>query len=294
MEVKVAAFGKINLLLEVLGQRPDGYHAVNMIMQGVRLSDRIHVAEAHANHIFTNSPYVPNNASNLALKAALLMQAKLDLPPVTIKVEKRIPVSAGMAGGSTDAAAVILALNALFRLNLPQQTLMTYAAEIGSDVPFCLSCGTALATGRGELIEPLPLLQPFHLVLIKANFGVSTAKVYQAYSSPEKAKTPADRLREFLTDIKGQNGSAILNSLYNDLEETTFSMYPKVQSVKEKLYSLGAEHVLMSGSGPTVFAAFTEEKAAWRFYQRAKSHFPVIYLTSTVSENDLKRRIVIS
>ena len=118
MQVRVAAFSKINLLLDVLGKRPDGYHDVNMIMQGVRLSDQVIIAEAATNTITTNSPYVPNNKSNLALKAALLMQASLDLPPVAIKVDKHIPVSAGMAGGSSDAAAVLLAMDRLFALGL--------------------------------------------------------------------------------------------------------------------------------------------------------------------------------
>ncbi|MFM9413256.1 4-(cytidine 5'-diphospho)-2-C-methyl-D-erythritol kinase [Peptococcus simiae] len=294
MQVRVAAFSKINLLLDVLGKRTDGYHDVNMIMQGVRLSDQVIVAEAATNTITTNSPYVPNNKSNLALKAALLMQAALDLPPVAIKVDKHIPVSAGMAGGSSDAAAVLLAMDRLFALGLRRQQLEAFAAEIGSDVPFCLSAGTAVATGRGELIQDLSLLSPFHLVLVKADFGVPTARVYKAYRKKKKPVAGEDRLDYFLKLIREDDTLGILNSLYNDLEETTFSMYPKVRSIKEKLKHLGARHVLMSGSGPTVFAAFHTEAEAWQFYKKAKAAFPMVYLTSTVSRWDLDRRIGMS
>ncbi len=290
MGVKLAAFGKVNLFLDVLKKRHDGYHAVNMIMQGVRLADWVSIEHDAVNSIRANSPYVPNNENNLAMRAALLMQKTYDLSPVMIDIAKHIPVSAGMAGGSSDAAAVILGMDRLFDLQRPLPELMALASQIGSDVPFCLYGGTAYAVGRGEVVAPLPTLPQFHIILFKANFGVSTAAVYKAYKQPQTPRSHEQMSAERINAILNGDVDQVLSQLFNALEPITFSMYPKVKHLKNELQAMGAEHILMSGSGPTVFAAFREQSDAWSFYKRAREHHRFMHLTSTVNEDILTKR----
>lgn len=289
MKAIVTAPGKINLSLEVLGQRKDGYHAVQMIMQGVRLADYIHCAEAPANRVTANHPFVPRNESNLAMRAAMLLQERYQVPPVHLHIDKAIPVSAGMAGGSTDAAAVLLGLDRLFQLGLSATTLRSLAAELGSDVPFCLESGTALAVARGEIVAPLPPLPKMHLVVFKAAFGVSTAKVYRAYRPGPDALGPEERLRLFLEAIHQGDSERVLNMLFNALEPTTFSMYPKIERLRNELVQLGAPHVLMSGSGPTLFAAFLSAEEAFAFFKRAHALHKHMIVTSTLDAAALAR-----
>lgn len=290
MGVTLAAFGKVNLFLDVLKKRDDGFHAVNMIMQGVRLADMVTIEHYSENRIRANSPYVPNNENNLAMRAAILMQKTYGLSPVAIDIAKHIPVSAGMAGGSSDAAAVILGMDRLFGLQRPLPELMAVASKIGSDVPFCLYGGTAYAVGRGEVVAPLPTLPKFHIILFKANFGVSTAAVYKAYQQPKVPRLHEQMSADRIEAILKGDVEQVLSQLFNALEPTTFSMYPKVKYLKNQLESMGAEHVLMSGSGPTVFAAFREQTDAWSFYKRAKSYHRFMHLTSTVDEALLANR----
>lgn len=291
MKISVLGFGKINLFLDIIQKRNDGYHAVNMIMQGVRLADQVYLENAEKFSITSTSPYVPNNEKNIALKSALLMSKIYGLPPVRIYIEKNIPVSAGMAGGSSDAAAVILGMDYLFGLNRPLVELMHVAQKIGSDVPFCLYSETALAVGRGEIIAPLLSLPKFHIVICKANFGVSTATIYGGFRSRDMTVSHEQMIANICSDISERNLSRVLEQLYNSLEPVTFSMYPKVREIKEKMISNGARHVLMSGSGPTVFAAFEREEEAWTYYKKIQNEYRYVHLTSTVSAKDLLERI---
>lgn len=293
MGVNLAAFGKVNLFLDVLQKRNDGYHAVNMIMQGVRLADQVSIDHDSTNSIRANSPYVPNNENNLAMRAALLMQKTYELTPVAIDIKKYIPVSAGMAGGSSDAAAVILGMDRLFNLQRPLPELMALASQVGSDVPFCLYGGTAYAVGRGEVVAPLPTLPQFHIILFKANFGVSTAAVYQAYRQPQVPRAHEQMSAERIDAILNGNVDLVLSQLFNALEPVTFSMYPKVKHLKNELQAMGAEHILMSGSGPTVFVAFREQNDAWSFYKRARKNYRFMHLTSTVDEDMLNNRFFV-
>lgn len=286
MNVRILAFGKINLYLDVLGKRPDGFHDVAMIMQSVRLADVVDVCEASENAISTNSRYVPDNPHNLAFRAAVLMQETYKLPKVSIQIEKNIPVSAGMAGGSTDAAAVMLAMDRLFELNRPVEELMRIGAQLGSDVPFCVGGPTALAFGRGEHILPVPTLPKRHLVLVKPNFGVSTAKVYSQYhrlgTTAHKTGTPG--IERYICALLTGDNDFLYSHLFNALEPTTFSLYPKVKQIKDAMSMLGGESVLMSGSGPTVFASFEDEQEAWQVFRKLRKKQYNTLLTSTVDD----------
>lgn len=292
MSIRVCAFGKINLFLDVLNKRQDGYHSVHMIMQSVRMHDVVHISEYYENKIVADSPYVPNNKNNLAMRAAELMQKMYDLPPVAIRIQKSIPVSAGMAGGSSDAAAVLLGMNRLFRLNESPAELMALGSKIGSDVPFCMYGGTALASERGEVIAPLPLLPKIHIILFKANFGVSTQAVYGAYSVSNQKLNHDEMLSERLKYIYERDVDSLLTGLYNALEPTAFSMYPRVEALKSELKEKGAQYVLMSGSGPTVFAAFLDQREGWSFYRKMRKNHKMMYMTSTVSQQDLADRFM--
>lgn len=295
MGLRVLAFGKINLYLDVLGKRADNFHEVAMIMQSVRLADVIDITEASENIIHSNSRFLPNNEQNLAMRAAVLMQSHYDLPKVKIHINKQLPVSAGMAGGSTDAAAVLIALNELGGLHLPVGRLMELGAELGSDVPFCVGSPTAIALGRGEVILPMPVLPKWHLVVVKPNFGVSTPNVYKHYKKhPSCAKNSSvPSFENYLKALQMQNDRFIYAHMFNALELATFSLYPRVEKIKRKIQLMCGESVpvLMSGSGPTVFAAFKEEKEAWKFFRILRKEYKQTYLTSTVDEKDLAIRM---
>lgn len=282
MHVTVKAFGKINIFLDVVGKREDGYHEVKMIMQSVRLHDVIEIARADENAVFTDSLYVPNNRNNLAMRAALLLQEETDMPQVSIRIKKNIPVSAGMAGGSSDAAAVLVGCNQLFDLGLSEQALMRLGAEIGSDVPFCVRGGTAIAEGRGERIRSLPELPKMHVVLVRADYGVSTASVYKAIL-PTDLHPQKTRFAELLDAIRAGDTPFVERHLYNALEAPSFRVEPRTEARKKRLLEHGAEHVLMSGSGPTLFGLYATEHAAWENFKKIRTLFPNVYLTSTCS-----------
>ncbi|MEE0510615.1 MAG: 4-(cytidine 5'-diphospho)-2-C-methyl-D-erythritol kinase [Peptococcaceae bacterium] len=291
MHVVVKAYGKINLFLDCIGKREDGYHEVSMIMQSVRLHDLVDISEAATNSVYTDSMYVPNNRNNLAMRAALLLQEKNDMPQVAIKIKKNIPVSAGMAGGSSDAAAVLVGCNILFNLGLSELELMDIAANIGSDVPFCIKGGTAIAEGRGEKIRPISALPTMHVLLVRADYGVSTAAVYKEIKPldlhPQKAL-----FSQLCDAIYAGNTNFVENHLYNALEQPSFRVDSRTKERKQILLDCGVKHVLMSGSGPTLFALYATEHAAWENYKKIRAIFPNVYLTSTCSSDLIKDRVI--
>lgn len=290
MHVTVKAFGKINIFLDPVGKREDGYHEVKMIMQSVRLHDLIDIRQATENTIFSDSLYVPNNQNNLAMRAALLLQERCDMPQVSIRIKKNIPVSAGMAGGSSDAAAVLVGCNRLFNLALEEAELMTLAAEIGSDVPFCVRGGTAVAEGRGERVYPLPDLPKMHAVLVRADYGVSTAAVYRAIE-PRDLHPQKALFAHLLDAVRKGDTAYIAEHLYNGLETLSFRIEPRTEARKQQLLAHGVQHVLMSGSGPTLFGLYATEHAAWENFKKIRALFPNVYLTSTCHSALIKNGI---
>lgn len=289
IKASVTAYAKINLVLDVLRKRTDGYHEVSMVMQAVDLADTIQLEEASRNWLVTDNKYIPPNMNNLAMRAVSLMQEHFKVPPLQVTLHKRIPVAAGMAGGSTDCAGVLLGIDRMFHLHLSLAELEQLAAELGSDVPFCLSGPTALATGRGEKITPLPACPPLFFVLVKPTFGVSTPKVYGNLRLDEITAHPD--VDACMRGLVAGNPEQILNSLGNLLEHSTFQLHPQVEKLKQTMQQYGCEHVLMSGSGPTVFAAFTEQQTALAYYQKLKKAYPAAMLVRTAGQKMLEERV---
>lgn len=277
----LVAPAKVNLYLEILGDRPDGYHELAMILQSIALADRIdlrangtEVIRVHCDH-----PLVPGDTSNLAYRAAVLMaelfpESFNQYGGVDITIQKNIPVGAGLAGGSTNAAAVLVGVDLLWGLGLTQVELQELGAKLGSDVPFCIAGGTAIATGRGENLSPLPALDNLYMVLAKyRSLSVSTAWAYQTYRQQfgDFYISEGDRLegrrREvhsgaIVAAVSRRDAAQIGKLLYNDLEKVVIPNYPQVAKLREELQHLDTLGAMMSGSGPTVFALAESQSQA--------------------------------
>jgi 4-diphosphocytidyl-2-C-methyl-D-erythritol kinase len=244
------AAAKVNLTLEVLGKRADGYHEIATVMQAVDLSDRISLDDADDLELRSDSANVPTDPSNLAWRAATALKAAAGIERgVHIALDKRIPVAAGLGGGSSDAAGVLLGLNRLWRLQWPLGRLDEVAATLGSDVPFFLRGGAALASGRGEKIEPLKG-RSMALVLVNPKFPSSTAEMYGRLTPAMYSDGAATRA---LAGAVGRSPARIATSLYNGMEAAAAAVFPQIVQMRAALLAAGALGALMSGSGPTVF-----------------------------------------
>ena len=291
-KAKVTGYAKINLVLDVLRKREDGYHEVAMVMQAIDLADTVILEEAQRNWLHTDNKHIPPNMNNLAMKAVVLMQERFpQIAPLHVTLQKEIPVAAGLAGGSTDCAAVMLGINEMYKLGLSLEELEKLGAELGSDIPFCMGGPTALATGRGEKIEALPHCPQLYFVLVKPSFGVSTPKVYGNLRVAEISEHPD--VNRCIQALEAQNGAAVLNSMGNLLEYSTFELQPEVKKLKESMIEAGCDHVLMSGSGPTVFAAFDDEMRAQSYYQKIKEEYPGAIFARTVNQKMLEERVAL-
>ena len=281
--LRLKAYGKINLALDVLGRRQDGYHEVRMIMQTVGLHDRIDLYRTSEPgiRIETNLFYLPTNEQNLAYRAAKLLMDEFSITDgVSVKLDKRIPVAAGMAGGSTDAAAMLIGVNRLFSLGLTKRQLMERGVQIGADVPYCIMRGTALAEGIGEELSPLPPMVKCPVLIAKPSISVSTKFVYQNLKLDDTTIHPdIDRL---IDDIKAKNLHDIAAHMGNVLETVTIPNYPVIDEIKKHMLSNGAVGAMMSGSGPTVFGLFDDEDTAKKAYKAMRSSHLArqVYLTS--------------
>ncbi|MDJ0704105.1 MAG: 4-(cytidine 5'-diphospho)-2-C-methyl-D-erythritol kinase [Leptolyngbyaceae cyanobacterium MO_188.B28] len=277
------ASAKINLYLEIIGDRPDGFHELVMVMQSVDLADRVTVRSLGTKEIRVSCshPQVPNDKTNLAYRAAALMAEKFPdayakQGGVDITIEKQIPVGAGLAGGSTNAAAVLVGVDLLWNLGLTQLELQDLGAKLGSDVPFCVVGGTAIATGRGEELDFLYGLDNLYVLLAKyRSLSVSTPWAYKSYrqqfgdayiSISDSAGLDERRRRvhsgPMVAAIAHQNGLEIGQGLHNDLEKVVLSDYPKVAYLKKTMAALGGLGSMMSGSGPTVFSLVSSRQQA--------------------------------
>ncbi|MEC0308417.1 4-(cytidine 5'-diphospho)-2-C-methyl-D-erythritol kinase [Paenibacillus lautus] len=278
MKIYEKAPAKINLMLDVLHKRPDGFHEVEMVMTMIDLADRLEMSEQKRDTIIITSQagYIPLDEKNLAFQAARLIKERYDVKKgVHIHLDKKIPVAAGLAGGSSDAAATLRGLNRLWGLGIPQQELLALGAELGSDVPFCVTGGTALATGRGEVLTPIPNPPQCWVIVAKPPINVSTAEVYGRLRSEQIQRHPsAERMVEALTQGSFQQ---MCQSLGNVLEEVTLKMHPEVQQLKEGMLKLGADGALMSGSGPTVFGLVSKESKVARIYNGLRGFCKEVY-----------------
>lgn len=284
---------KINLYLEIIGDRPDGYHELAMLLQSIGLTDRVDLRANGTDQIRVrcDDPEVPNDESNLAYKAAALMVGEFPesfnrYGGVDISIEKHIPMGAGLAGGSADAAAVLVGIDLLWNLGLTQSEIQDLAATIGSDIPFCVMGGTAIATRRGEFLAPLPSLDNLYVVLAKyRSIGVSTAWAYKTYR--QQFHTAYAKDTDDLTDrrqrvhsgpmveaISKRNGKRIGELLHNDLEKVVLPAYPQVDSLKREMFQLDTLGVMMSGSGSTVFALVESKGQAEIIQQQLRHRIP--------------------
>ena len=260
----VHAHGKINLYLDVIEKRPDGYHEIETIFHSIGLHDDIYLRKRTDRQITVHCehPHVPCDPRNLAYRAAkMLLDDVPDLSGVDITILKRIPVAAGLGGGSADAAAVLCGMNTLFHLGLTQSNLMQLGVQLGADVPFCILGGAALGRGIGEILTPLPAMDKPWILLANPGFEISTAWVYQRINL---SLTPPEKNVTMLTRCL-QNGEFfnIVRYLYNGLEVPVLSKYPAVAEIKTKLNKYPSSRgVLMSGSGATVFALMQNQTQA--------------------------------
>ncbi len=270
-EISLKALAKINLGLDVLGKREDGYHDVRMIMQTIHLYDRVEIKKTRSPHIHveTNLYYLPVNEDNLVYRAAKLMKDEFQIKEgVRIVLQKFIPVAAGLAGGSSDAAAVLVGMNRIFNLGLKQNKLMELGLKIGADVPFCIMRGTALAEGIGEKLTALPPMPKCPVLIAKPGISVSTKTVYEGLKLYDGMEHPdIDGVMESIQqkDLKG-----VASNMGNILETVTIPMYPVINDIKKLMMENGALNAMMSGSGPTVFGLFPNEKEIRRAYDALK------------------------
>lgn len=271
-KLSLKALAKINLALDVTGKREDGYHLVRMIMQTIHLYDRLEITrkDTVGIDIRTNLAFLPTNENNLVWKAARLLMEEFQLPGgVDVRLSKRIPVAAGLAGGSTDAAAMLYGMNKLYELGLSREQLMERGLKVGADVPFCLMRGTALAEGIGEELTSLPPMVKCPVLIAKPGISVSTKAVYQKLVLDENTIHPdVDRMLE---DINNRDLSAIVSHMGNVLESVTIDDNPVISQIKEQMMVSGALGAMMTGSGPTVFGLYEKEETAEQAFEDMKA-----------------------
>lgn len=270
--ITVKAYAKINIGLDVLGKRPDGYHDVSMIMQSVDLHDTVTIRKTRFKSITvdTNLYFLPTDRRNLAYKAVEVFDGHHPIRcGLNIFINKRIPVAAGLAGGSTDAAAVLTGLNKMFQAGLSPEELMKLGVRIGADVPYCLLMGTALSEGIGEILKPIKPLPDCHILLVKPNISVSTKYVYENLRLNDSIRHPD--IPAMIEAIEESDLYRLASLMENILETITIKEYPIIGGIKEKMKDLNALASVMSGSGPTVFGIFDSRQKAENAYRFFKS-----------------------
>ena len=279
-KLELKALGKINLGLDVLGRRENGYHDVRMVMQTLYLYDNVTLQKKSAPgiEIDSNLFYLPNDEDNIAWKAAKLLIDEFDIKDgIRIHLDKHIPVAAGMAGGSSNAAAVLYGMNQMFRLGLSQKELMERGVKLGADVPYCIMRGTVLAEGIGEKLTQLPpmikcpvlIAKPSISVSTKPPISVSTKMVYEKLDSCEIKEHPD--IDGILDGLKNQDLEQVAASMGNVLEKVTVEAYPVIAQIKECMMEAGALGAMMSGSGPTVFGIFRDRRTAKEAFTKVKA-----------------------
>lgn len=282
--MEVHAYAKLNLSLDVLEKRPDGYHEMKMVMQTVTLQDRISLETGTGAplQMRSNLGFLPTDEHNLAAAAALALCRETGSDPagLSIRLDKRIPVCAGMAGGSADAAAVLRGLNELLGLNLPQQRLEEIGSLVGSDVPYCVGGGTALAKGRGEVLTPLPPLPNCHVVLCKPAFSVSTPELFKALDGCRIRRRPDTA--GLIDALAAKDLTGVARRMYNVFEDVLPQRrYQEICSIKNTLIQHGALGASMSGTGPTVFGLFDQIDGAEHAYAALRQQYQETFLVET-------------
>ena len=280
--ITLPAYAKLNLTLDILGKRADGYHDLAMVMQSITLHDDVTVMLTGADSIVCRCGTLPGDDSNLAVKAAKAFFAALGIAPrgLAIDIEKRIPMQAGMAGGSTDAAAVLHALRTLLAPEMTTQRLEKIGEAVGSDVPYCVRGGTALAEGRGEQLTTLKAAPRFHVVVCKPDFPLSTPALFKRSDAVEVVDRPDTE--GMLQAIEEGDALGVSARVFNVFEAVLDTDEREVFAIKERLLSLGAAAAAMTGSGPTVFGLFAGAQTAQTAYDTLKADYAQTYLAEFV------------
>ena len=293
-QIRLKALAKINLGLDVLRRKEDGYHEVKMIMQTINLYDQIQIRKIEEDEIRirTNLYYLPNNENNLAYKAAKILKDEFQLPGgVAIQLKKVIPVAAGMAGGSSDAAAVLFGMNKMYGLKLSMHELMDRGVKLGADVPYCIMRGTALAEGIGEKLTRLPAMPKCHILIAKPPISVSTKFVYENLHANDLKPEEHPKVDIQLEALTEGNLEKLVANMGNVLERVTVPEYPVINEMKQMMLDGGALGSMMSGSGPTVFGIFTNYVQAREAYRKIEQSglSKQIYLTPPYNQKEDRR-----
>lgn len=282
--ITLPAHAKVNLTLDVCGKLPNGYHTVCMVMESLELHDEVTVTLTDDGQMkmTCDLSWLPVDETNLAVRAARLFYEKTGIAfgGAEIHVKKRIPVAAGLAGGSTDAAAVLHALNQLHHAEISLDDLCEMGLALGADVPYCLRGGSMLAEGIGEVLSPLPAMPEGYVVLCKPDFSVSTAEIYRQMNGGNLHERPDTA--GMLKALKDSDWNGICHRMYNVMEVVTGKNHTEIAEIRDVLLTGGADGAVMSGSGPTVFGLFSDEKAAEKAAAALKERFADTYLTKVL------------
>ena len=284
-KLELKAYGKINLGLDVIRKRPDGYHDLDMVMQMVDVYDDVTLTRLEGTEIVvrTDTAVLSNGKDNLAYMAAKMLMDEFGIVQgLEITIRKRIPIAGGMAGGSSDCAATLTGVNQMFNLELSKEELMERGVRLGADVPYCILGGTAIARGIGEILTPLPTPPKCHVIIAKPPVSVSTAFVYGNIKPDEIEKRPD--IEAMVSAIKAQDLYKLAKSLYNVMEDITVPQYPVIQEIKTIMLENGALNSIMSGSGPTVFGLYDDIEKAEQTVKllKAKGLTEQLYLTKFI------------
>ena len=286
---QLKALAKINLGLDVLGRREDGYHNVRMVMQTIYLYDNITIRRTKESGITleSNLYFLPNDEGNIAYKAAKLLMDEFQIQDgVHITLDKHIPVAAGLAGGSANAAAVLVGMNRMFSLGLSEEELMERGVNLGADVPYCVMRGTVLAEGIGEELTRLSALPKCYILIAKPGISVSTRTVYEKLDALSITEHPD--IDGVIKGLENQDLKAIASSMGNVLEQVTVDAYPIIEKIKDVMKEQGALNAMMSGSGPTVFGVFEDRQT-----ERTEDSKTGLFGKCTQYEKEIKRWIQI-
>lgn len=278
----IKAYAKINISLDILGKREDDYHLLKMIMQNIDLYDLIDIkVQEEGITLDCNVSYVPKDERNLAYKAAKLFLDTYKINKgVNIYIEKHIPVAAGLAGGSTDAAAVLKAMRDLFKVEVSDKELMDLGLKIGADIPYCILGGTALSEGIGEILTPINPFKDYILVVVKPSFGISTKEVYKRIDIDKIYTHPnTDAL---IHAMEKGDINFVSKNMKNVLENVTLGKHKVLRSIKREFLDMNALGTLMSGSGPSVFGFFDDMLTAQKCYDYFKKQYKEVFITRTI------------
>jgi len=283
-EIEIDSYSKINLTLNILAKRQDGYHDIETIMQSINLADRIFIKEEKEGiKIKCSHPLVPVDSQSLTYRSAeKILRRHRITRGVKIEIDKKIPLASGMAGGSANSASILVGINKLFALNLGNKDLREIGEELGMDVPFCIQNGTALAYHKGEKVTPLsPINPPLWIIIINPGFEIPTKWAYNNLNL-EWLKKEKNNTKDMLKVLKDRELPGIAKNLFNSFEGLVIKKYPKIGKIKDRLIEEGAMGALMSGSGPTVFGIAQNKEQALKIYEKLKSEYKLIWAVQTV------------